>query len=252
MTAQPLRNRVAFGLDIGATGIKGAVVALDTGSLAGERIRLDTPRPATVDSVIDAACAIAARAGWDGPIGCAFPGVVKDGIVGSAANVDDEWLGVSLVDRFGERLGHPVRALNDADAAGLAEMRFGAGRGERGVVLVMTLGTGIGSALFVDSRLVPNTELGHLELDGRDAETRAAASARKREGLSYEEWAERLQLYFAHVERLFSPDLFIIGGGISRKAERFLPLLSLRTPIVPAELRQNAGIIGAALAGAGS
>lgn len=242
--------RTAFGLDIGGTGIKGAVADLATGELASERIRLDTPQPATVDAVLDAAEHIVARAGWEGPVGCAFPGIVKHGRVGSTANVDGSWLGVNLAEQLADRLGRPVRAINDADAAGVAEMRLGAGRDEPGVVLVATLGTGIGSALFTDGHLVPNTELGHLELDGANAELRAATSARKRENLSWEAWAERLQRYFDHIDRLFSPDLIIVGGGVSRKAERFLPLLSLPQRIVPAELRQNSGIVGAALIGA--
>lgn len=252
MTAQPLPvSGTALGLDIGGTGIKGAVVDLETGALSSERVRIDTPRPATVEAVLDTAEAVIAETGWEGPVGCAFPGVVKRGVVGTAANIDDEWLGVDLDARLRARLRRPVRTLNDADAAGLAEMRLGAGRDAAGVVLMLTLGTGIGSALFVDGRLVPNTELGHLELDGFVAESRASASARQRDGLSYEAWAERLQRYFAHVERLFSPDLFIVGGGISRKADRFLPRLALRAPVVVAGLRQNAGIVGAALAVAG-
>ena len=239
----------AFGLDIGGTGIKGAVVEFATGELASERIRIPTPRPATVEAVLDTVEAVVTRAGWGGPVGCTFPGVVKRGVIGTAANVDEEWIGVHVGERLGERLGRPVAVLNDADAAGLAEMRLGAGRGASGVVLVSTLGTGIGSALFVDGRLVPNTELGHLELDGRNAESAAATSAREREGLSYEEWSRRLERYYAHIERLFSPDLIIVGGGVSKNADRFLPLLSLRTPIVPAALRNNAGIVGAAIAG---
>lgn len=240
----------AFGLDIGGTGIKGAIVDLASGELVSERVRIDTPQPATVAAVLDTAAAVVREAGWDGPVGCAFPGIINRGVVGSAANIDDEWLGENLEQRLSARLGVPVRALNDADAAGLAEMQLGAGRGRDGVVLMLTLGTGIGSALFVDGRLVPNTELGHLEIDGFDAETRASAAARERAGLSYEEWGVRLQRYFSHVEQLFSPDLFIVGGGVSRKAERFLPLLSLQTPVIPAELRQNSGIVGAALHGA--
>ncbi len=237
----------AFGLDIGGTGIKGAVVDLASGELLSERVRIDTPQPATVAAVLDTAAAVVGEVGWTGPIGCAFPGIVKRGLVGSAANIDEEWLGEHLEERLAARLGVAVRALNDADAAGLAEMRLGSGHQRDGVVLMLTLGTGIGSALFVDGRLVPNTEFGHLELDGFNAESRASAAARKREGLSYEEWGMRLQRYFSHVERLLSPDLFIVGGGISRKADRFLPLLSLRAPVVAARLRQNSGIVGAAL-----
>lgn len=237
----------AFGLDIGGTGIKGGIVDLGTGELLSERVRFDTPQPATVVGVLDTAAAVVAATGWEGPVGCAFPGIVKGGVVGSAANIDDEWLGENLESRLAERLGAPARSLNDADAAGLAEMRLGAGRGRAGVVMMLTLGTGIGSALFIDGRLVPNTELGHLELDGPNVESRTSAAARKREGLSYEEWGARLQRYFSHVEALFSPDLFIVGGGISRKADRFLPLISVRAPVIPAHFRQNSGIVGAAL-----
>lgn len=244
----------ALGLDIGGTGIKGAIVDLDSGELLSERIRIPTPQPATVNAVLDTVEQIVAQAEWDGPIGCTFPGIVKNGVVGLAANVDDAWIGVNLASRLSERLGSPVSVLNDADAAGISEMQLGAGRGADGVVLIMTLGTGIGSALFNDGRLVPNTELGHLQLDGcPDAETRAATSAREREGLSFTEWAEqRLQPYFSHVEGLFSPDLFIVGGGVSKKSHKFLPLLSLKTRIIPAELLNNSGIVGAALRSAES
>lgn len=238
----------AFGLDIGGTGIKGAIVDLGTGELASERIRIPTPQPSTVDAVLDTVAEIVAQAEWEGPIGCTFPGIVRHGVIGSTANVDHSWMGVHLGERLSERLDRPAFVLNDADAAGLAEVHLGAGRGAKGVVLVLTLGTGIGSALFVDGRLVPNTELGHLELDGFEAEKRAATSARERDELSFKVWAEeRLQPYFSHVEALFSPDLIIVGGGVSRKAEKFLPRISLRTPIIPAELRSNSGIVGAAL-----
>lgn len=241
-----------FGIDIGGTGIKGALVDLEKGLLASERIRIDTPQPATVDKVLDVVEEVVSSAGWDGPVGCAFPGIVRHGVIGSAANVDQEWVGVDLVEQLSARLGHPVSALNDADAAGLAEVRYGAARPHvaahpEDVVLVVTLGTGIGSALFVGNTLVPNTELGHLELDGRNAESHAAASARKRDGLSYRDWAPRLQRYFSHLERLFSPDLFVVGGGASKKADQFLPLLDLQAPIIPAELRNGSGIVGAAL-----
>lgn len=238
----------AFGLDIGGTGIKGAVVDLASGELLSERIRIPTPQPSTVDAVLDTVAQIVAEAEWDGPIGCTFPGIVKHGVIGSTANVDHSWMGVNLGVRLAERLDRPAFVLNDADAAGLAEIHLGAGRGAKGVVLVLTLGTGIGSALFIDGRLVPNTELGHLELDGFEAEKRAATSARERDDLSFKAWAEeRLQPYFSHVEALFSPDLIIVGGGVSRKAEKFLPRITLRTPIIAAELRSNSGIVGAAL-----
>jgi polyphosphate glucokinase len=175
-----------------------------------------------------------------------LPSVVQHGTVRTAANIDKAWIGVDADGLFTERLGRPVHVVNDADAAGVAEMHYGAGKGVTGVVLLTTLGTGIGSALFVDGQLVPNTELGHLELDGHDAESRAASSAREDEDLSWEEWAERLQRYYSHLEGLFWPDLLIVGGGVSKKAKKFLPLLTLRTPIVPAELKNEAGIIGAA------
>ena len=237
----------AFGLDIGGTGIKGGIVDLATGEIVGERFQRATPQPATVNAVIDTVAEIVRESGWAGPIGCTFPAIVQHGVVHSAANVDPGWVGVHLAELLSARLLRPVTVLNDADAAGVAEMQLGAGRGTSGVVLAITLGTGIGSALFTDGHLVPNTELGHLELDGFNAESRAATSARVREHLSYEEWAVRLQRYFSHVERLFSPDLFIVGGSVSQSADKFLPLLDLRARTVPAELRQNSGIVGAAL-----
>lgn len=237
-----------FGVDIGGTGVKGAVVDLETGTFASDRVRIPTPHPATVDSLVSTVKAVVTGAGWDGPFGCTFPGVVQHGVVHSAANLHKEWINVQLEARLSEATGHKVRALNDADAAGLAEMRYGAGRGKDGVVLVTTLGTGIGSALFNDGALVPNTELGHLEIDGHNAESRAASSVKEQENLSWEEWAKRLQTYYATLEKLFSPDLFVVGGGVSRKAKKFLPLLDLETEIVPAALQNEAGIIGAALA----
>lgn len=244
---------LGFGIDIGGTGIKGGVVDLDQGVLAGERIRYDTPRPATTEAVLGVIEQMLADADWRGPVGCAFPGIVRNGVIGLAANMDPEWFGVDLGSVLAERIGQRVSILNDADAAGLAEMEFGAGRGHQGVVMVLTLGTGIGSALFSDGVLVPNTELGHLELDGVVAETRAATSARDRENMEYEVWAtERLRPYFAHVERLFSPDLFIVGGGVSKKAERFLHLIDVKAPVVPAALRNQSGIVGAAVRGAQS
>ena len=239
-----------FGIDIGGTGIKGALVDLEQGVLAGERVRIPTPQPATVPAVLDTVAAVVEQAGWSGPIGCTFPGVVRHGVVGSAANVDDSWIGTDLAAQLGARLGHPATVLNDADAAGIAEMRFGAGRDVPGVVLIATLGTGIGTALFVDGRLVPNTELGHLELDGYDAEKRAASSVKTNEGLSYKAWSKRLQQYFSHVEMPLSPDLIIVGGGISKKSEKFLPRLELQAPIGPAQLLNQSGIVGAGVVSA--
>lgn len=241
-----------FGIDIGGTGIKGALVDLDVGALAGERVRIPTPQPATVPAVLDTVIAVVEQAGWVGPVGCTFPGIIRHGVVGSAANVDDSWIGTDLAAELSTRLGHRATVLNDADAAGIAEMRFGAGRDKKGVVLIATLGTGIGTALFVDGTLVPNTEFGHVELDGYDAEKRAAASIKENEGLSYKVWSKRLQRYFSHLELLLSPDLIIVGGGISKKSEKFLPRLELQAPIVPAQLLNQSGIVGAAAVSAES
>ncbi|GAA3927642.1 ROK family protein [Streptomyces gulbargensis] len=242
-----------FGVDIGGSGIKGAPVDLERGALTEERHKVLTPQPATPDGVAGCVAEVVEHFGWSGPIGVTFPGVVTGSTIRTAANVDKGWIGVDAARLIGERVGGlPVTVLNDADAAGLAEMTFGAGRGRTGTVIMLTLGTGIGSALFVDGRLVPNTELGHLELKGHDAEKRASAKAREDEDLSWEHWAtRRLQKYLAHVEMLFSPELFIIGGGVSRKPDKFLPLIEdIRAEIVPAQLQNNAGIVGAAMAAA--
>ncbi|MCJ0871265.1 polyphosphate--glucose phosphotransferase [Streptomyces sp. AP-93] len=239
-----------FGVDIGGSGIKGAPVDLNRGDLAQERHKVLTPQPATPDGVAGCVVEVVRRFGWDGPVGVTFPGVVTGGVTRSAANMDKAWVGVDTAALLSSRLdGRPVTVLNDADAAGVAEMAYGAGRGVDGTVILLTLGTGIGSALFTDGRLVPNTELGHLELKGHDAETRASVKAKEDGDLTWEHWARRVGKYLAHVEMLFSPDLFIIGGGVSRKPEKFLPLIEgVRARIVPAELRNNAGIVGAAMA----
>ncbi|MFK0226280.1 polyphosphate--glucose phosphotransferase [Streptomyces sp. NPDC090303] len=240
-----------FGVDIGGSGIKGAPVDLERGTLAEERHKVLTPQPATPDGVAGCVVEVVENFGWTGPVGVTFPGVVTGSTIRTAANVDKSWIGVDAGTLLSERLGGlPVTVLNDADAAGIAEMTFGAGRGRKGTVILLTLGTGIGSALFVDGRLVPNTELGHLELKGHDAETRASTKAKEDEDLSWEHWAtRRLRKYLAHVEMLFSPELFIIGGGVSRKADKFLPLIEgIRAEIVPAELQNNAGIVGAGMA----
>ncbi|MDG4863355.1 ROK family protein [Streptomyces sp. T-3] len=240
-----------FGVDIGGSGIKGAPVDLDRGDLAEPRHKVLTPHPATPDSVADCVKEVVDNFGWSGPVGVTFPGVVTGhSTIRTAANVSKDWVDVDARALLGERLGGlPVTVLNDADAAGVAEMHFGVGKGREGTVILLTLGTGIGSALFIDGRLVPNTELGHLELHGHDAEKRASTKARDDEQLSWEHWAHRVQKYLAHVEMLFSPELFIIGGGVSRKAQKFLPLIEgIRAEIVPAELLNNAGIVGAAMA----
>jgi polyphosphate glucokinase len=238
---------VAFGIDIGGSGIKGAPVDTDAGRLAGDRQRVATPQPATPEAVADAVHEIVRRCEWDGPVGCTIPGVVKHGVVKSAANIDHKWIDTDAASLFADRLGHPVTIGNDADLAGLAEMRFGAGRGERGVVQMVTLGTGIGSALFSDGVLVPNTELGHIEMRGKDAEELASARARDEDGLSWGEWAHRVQSYLRRLENLVWPDLIIIGGGVSKRSGKFLPLVNIRTPVVPAQLLNEAGMIGAAL-----
>ena len=241
-----------FGVDIGGSGIKGAPVDLERGDLAQERHKVLTPHPSTPEAVADGVAEVVGHFGWTGPVGITFPGVVTSGITRTAANVDKGWVDKDAASLLGDRLGGlPITILNDADAAGVAEMTFGAGRGRKGTVIMLTFGTGIGSAVFIDGRLVPNTELGHLELHGHDAETRASTKAKEDEDLSWTHWARRVQKYLAHVEMLFSPELFIIGGGVSRKSEKFLPLIEgVRAEIVPAELQNNAGIVGAAMAAA--
>jgi len=238
-----------LGIDIGGTGVKGAPVDLESGELTADRVRIDTPKPATPEAVGGVVQQIAdkfANEIGNAPIGIAIPAVAQKGVARSAANIDPAWVDVDVDALFTERLDRPVHVVNDADAAGVAEGRYGAAKGVDGVVILTTLGTGIGSAFLLDGKLMPNTELGHLELDGRDAERHAAQSAKEREHLSYAEWAERLQRYYSYVEGLFWPDLFVVGGGISKKADAFLPLLDLRTPIVAAKLRNSAGIVGAA------
>jgi polyphosphate glucokinase len=240
-------DQLGFGVDIGGSGMKAAIVDLATGELASERFRIPTPKPATPRAMAAVATDLVRSHGWTGSIGVGFPGIVHHGVVHSAANLDPSWVGVDADAVFTEACGVDVAMVNDADAAGLAEMRWGAGRDVDGVVLVLTFGTGIGSGLFVDGTLVPNTELGHLELDGRDAEVHAAASARERDGISWKQWAPRAERYLRHLEMLFSPDLFIIGGGASKSAEKWLPRISIDTPTVPAAMANNAGIAGAAL-----
>ncbi|OIJ86787.1 polyphosphate--glucose phosphotransferase [Streptomyces colonosanans] len=239
-----------FGVDIGGSGIKGAPVDLERGDLTQERFKVLTPHPATPESVADGVKEVVGHFGWTGPVGITFPGVVAGGsTIRTAANVDTSWIGTDARALFGERLdGLPVTLLNDADAAGVAEMKYGAGRDRKGTVIMLTLGTGIGSALFIDGALVPNTELGHLELDGHEAEKRASTKAKEDHDMTWEQWARRVQKYLAHVEMLFSPELFIIGGGVSRKAHKFLPLIEgVTAEIIPAQLQNNAGIVGAAM-----
>lgn len=240
----------AFGIDIGGSGIKGAVVHTATGELATARVRIVTPQPSTLDSVAAIVSRLTRQAEWHGVIGATFPAVIQHGVARSAANVDHSWIGTDVDAVFSRATGQEVIVLNDADAAGIAEARFGAARDVVGVVILLTFGTGIGSALLVDGKLVPNTELGHLELDGHDAETRAAASVRDREKMPYKRWAKRVSRYMSHVEKLFTPDLFVVGGGVSKDSDKWVPYLELQTPIKPAQLLNNAGIVGAAMAAA--
>jgi polyphosphate glucokinase len=239
-----------FGVDIGGSGIKGCTVDLRSGSLDEQRVRLPTPVPATPTAVAELVAAITNEFGWHGPMGVTLPSVLKRGIALTAAHLDPAWKGLAADKLFSEYCRVPVVVLNDADAAGLAEMRFGAGRDHDGVVLLLTFGTGIGSALFVDGELVPNTELGHLQVDGVDAEIRAAAAARDDEELSWADWAARVSRYLQVLEGLMWPDLIIAGGGVSKKADKWLSLLECRTPVVAAALRNEAGIVGAAAAAA--
>ncbi|QYX77746.1 polyphosphate--glucose phosphotransferase [Streptomyces akebiae] len=239
-----------FGVDIGGSGIKGAPVDLDLGDLADERHKVLTPHPATPDAVADGVKEVVDHFGWTGPVGITFPGVVTGGAtIRTAANVDKSWIDVDARALLSERIGGlPVTVVNDADAAGVAEVQFGAGRDRQGTVILLTFGTGIGSAVFSDGVLVPNTELGHLELHGHDAETRASTKAKDDHELTWEHWAKRVTKYLAHVEMLFSPELFIVGGGVSRKSAKFLHLIEgIRAEIVPAQLQNNAGIVGAAM-----
>lgn len=238
-----------FGVDIGGSGIKGGIVDLDTGQLIGERFKLDTPQPSTPESVAETVAAVVAEFGWTGSVGVTYPGVVTDGIVRTAANVDKGWIGVNAAEVIGTALGgRQVRVLNDADAAGLAEERYGAGKDNTGVVVLLTFGTGIGSAVIHNGVLLPNTEFGHLEVGGKEAEHRAASSVKERKEWSYARWSEEVTRVLVAIENAIWPDLFIAGGGISRKADKWLPLLKIRTPIVPAALLNTAGIVGAAMA----
>ena len=237
-----------LGIDIGGSGIKGALVDVDKGVLISDRHRIPTPQPAIPDAVGDVVAEIVHHFAWSGPVGCTFPAIIKHGVMYSAANVDDAWIGTNGQKIFEEKTGCPIRILNDADAAGIAEMTFGAGKGHTGVVIMLTFGTGIGSAIFVDGVLVPNTEFGHMELKRQEAEHRASDKARKDLNMSWEKWAKRVNEFLLRMEALFSPDLFILGGGVSKRHNKFLHLLTTNAEIVPAETLNEAGIIGAALA----
>jgi polyphosphate glucokinase len=237
-----------LGIDFGGSGIKAAPVDLSTGEFSAERQRIDTPEKSTPKAVAEVMAELLEKfERSDSVVGVTVPGVVrKGGVVASAANIDKSWIGTDADDLLSDRLGREVHVINDADAAGLAEARYGVARGREGLVIVTTLGTGIGSALLYDGVLVPNTELGHLEVEGYDAESRAANSARKNEELSWEKWAQRLTTYYRTIEKLFSPDLIVVGGGVSKHAREFVPLIEIDTEIISATLRNTAGIVGAA------
>src|ERR1700722_12036353 len=242
------QNR-GFGIDVGGSGIKGGIVDLDTGALIGDRIKLLTPQPATPKAVAQTIAEVVNEFGWTGPLGVTYPGVVTHGIVQTAANVDKAWIGTNARDVIAAELnGQQVTVLNDADAAGLAEARYGAGKDNSGLVVLLTFGTGIGSALIHNGVLIPNTEFGHLEVGGKEAEQRAASSVKEKKNWSYEKWSKQVTRVLVAIENAIWPDLFIAGGGISRKADKWVPLLKNRTPVVPATLLNSAGIVGAAMA----
>ena len=235
-----------LGIDIGGSGIKGAIVDIETGTLKSERLRVATPQPATPATVTEATADLVGMFDWHGPVGCGFPAVIQQGVAKTAANIDPAWIGVNVEALLQEKTGCRCTVINDADAAGLAEMTFGAGQGRLGMVIVLTLGTGIGSALFYQGRLIPSLELGFLPLKGRPAEHYAAAAVRKKDKLSWKAWSGRLNRFLAHVERLFSPELIIVGGGVSRNHEKFFPYLTTQAEITPARMLNQAGIVGAA------
>ena len=240
-----------LGIDIGGSGIKGAIVDIEKGEFVGDRLRIPTPQPAKPEPVAEVVGEISRHFEWTGPIGCTFPAVVKHGVTLTAANVDDEWIGTDAKSLIEKHTGNPVIVLNDGDAAGIAEMKFGAGKDRDGLVIIVTLGTGIGSAFFMNGILIPNTEFGHLKIRGKDAEDRASDRIRQEKGYGWRKWGEKLSEYFQYVEFLFTPDLFIIGGGVSKKYEKYFPYIECNTEIVPAQLRNDAGIIGAAMAAKG-
>ncbi len=244
-------GRQALGIDVGGSGIKGAIVDLDTGQLVGDRFRVETPQPATPDAVAGKVAEVVRHFRWTGPLGVCYPGVVVDGVVHTAANVDRAWIGCNAAETYSKALGgQRVTVLNDADAAGLAEQRYGAGRNRDGVVLLLTFGTGIGSAVIHHGMLLPNTEFGHIEVEGKEAEHRAASSVMERKGWSYRKWTKQVTKVLVAIENAIWPDLIIAGGGISKKADKWIPLLKNRTPVVAAQLLNTAGIVGAAMAAA--
>ncbi len=237
-----------LGIDIGGSGIKGAPVDINKGILVDERHRIPTPQPSEPEAVAEVVAEIVQHFEWQGPVGCTFPAVIKEGVAYSAANVDKSWIGTNGQKLLQKETGCPVLMLNDADAAGIAEMVFGAGKGHKGMVIMLTLGTGIGSAIFVNGQLVPNTEFGHMEIRGKDAEDRASDRIRKEKDYDWEKWAKKVNEFLNRMELLFSPDLFIVGGGVSKKHKKYFHYLKTTADIVPAQMRNEAGIIGAARA----
>jgi polyphosphate glucokinase len=237
-----------LGIDIGGTGIKGAPVDTLTGALITERKRIPTPAPAKPRAVAEVVAEVVKSFDWHGPVGCGFPAVIQNGVALTAANIHPRWVETNAEALFAEATGCPVKVLNDADAAGMAEMAFGAGRGRMGTVLIITIGTGLGTAIFIDGHLVPNTEMGHIEIRGKDAERRATDAARKREKLTWKKWAANFDEYLRTMERLIWPDLIILGGGVIKKMDKFVPLLTVKSEILAAQLLNDAGIVGAALA----
>ncbi|MBN2613384.1 MAG: ROK family protein [Bacteroidales bacterium] len=243
-----MKFKKILGIDIGGSGIKGAPVNTKTGKFLEKRYRIETPNPATPDAVASVIKKMTGHFKWKGPVGCGFPAVVLNGVVKTASNIDKSWIGTDACELFTNTVGLPVMVINDADAAGLADVRFGAGKGVKGSILMLTIGTGIGSAFFTQGRLLPNTELGHLILNGKNAEKYASDATRKKEKLSWEDWGSRLNEYLLEMERLFYPELIIIGGGMSKKMDKFAHLLTVKTRVAPASLLNDAGIIGAAMA----
>jgi polyphosphate glucokinase len=235
-----------LGIDIGGSGIKGAPVDIKKGVLTDDRHRIPTPQPSKPEAVADVVAQIVQHFEWHGPIGCTFPAVIRHGVAYSAANVDKSWIGTNGEKLLTKKTGCPALLINDADAAGFAEMKFGAGRGHQGVVIMLTFGTGIGSAIFSNGQLVPNTEFGHMEIRGKDAEDRASDRIRKEKDLNWEKWAKKVNEFLQRMELLFSPDLFIVGGGVSKKHKKYFRYLNTQADIVPAQMRNEAGIIGAA------
>ncbi|WKD61368.1 Polyphosphate glucokinase [Corynebacterium ciconiae DSM 44920] len=242
-------TRTGFGIDIGGSGVKGAKVDLDTGEFIGDRLKIATPQPATPEAVAEVVAEIVEHFEWTGPVGITVPAIVKNQVALSAANIDPSWINTDVSELFSKHLDNEqIVVLNDADAAGLAEVRYGDERARTGAAILLTIGTGIGSAMLIDGTLFPNTELGHMNVGKKEAEQLASSAAKEREELSYKKWAKRVSKVFNEYERLLNPSVFIVGGGISRKADKWVPLLTVDTPVIPAQLRNRAGIVGAALA----